>query len=720
MTKLDEILSAFASLTGDAVGVGFRSDTDDEARLLWVNDAFTKMFGYTFDEVLGKPVRIANHPDDYDNFIASVKPQFEAGQRHIHSETFMRTKEGRKVWTSIMIFVVPAEGGRYSAAIYRDLSELKKREMEAEHALRERDNARGEVERVRDRLLTAMNGLEGPFAIWDEDYRLVMSNTAFSPSLINRDEPLPAGTKVEDFLHMAAHSGLFADAIGQEEAWAQASADALKSGPIRDITRFTDGRVHKAVSYKASNGDTLVIGTDITELETARLARESYARQLEKAHEIAHHQAYHDSLTGLANRRYLNEELARLSEIRRTTGGHITALHVDLDRFKQINDTRGHAVGDAVLSRVAEVLRGLVGDGDTLARTGGDEFVILCHCQRTEATRPKQLSEDIVAAFWKPVMVDGVEFRVGASVGLASTEVSDEGDLLTDSDIALYKAKSLGRGRARRFDKNDFREMAEMKALSDDLLRGLDAGEIKPFYQIQIDARTGRPVGLETLARWLHPKRGLVPPDKFLPIGEHLEVVDRIDQAVFEIAIEECTAAFQSVPAPSLSFNISHKRLMSSGVVEAANLSASYPGSVAFELLESIFLDDQDDATALQLDAVRDAGVELEVDDFGSGHASIIALESVAPDRLKIDRRLIEPVTTSVRSAGMVRAIIDLARALDINITAEGVETKAHADKLRELGCDRFQGFFFGRPAPLDQVLGIWWPDQSNPVSRKA
>lgn len=719
MTTLDEILSSFTSLAGDAICVGLCGREDDEAKVLWINEAYTGLFGYTPQDVLGKDVKVVNDPAHYRAFPDTVQPAFNAGDHHFQSETYCLTKHGKRVWTSVMIFVVPTDGGRYSVATYRDLSLLKQREREFEAALSERDSAIGQVERVQDRLLTAINGLAGPFAIWDKDYRLVVSNSAFAPSLIDQKEPLAPGTRLEDFLQMAAYSGLFEDAIGNEDAWAEESVLALRSGPINDITRFTNGRVHKAVSYKAANGDTLVVGTDITELETARMARESYAEQLEKAHRIARHQASHDLLTGLGNRRYLNETLDRLCARRRRKGGHIAALHVDLDRFKQINDTRGHAVGDTVLCGVGTRLQRLVDDEDTLTRTGGDEFVILRHCAEDQMPGVYALADAIVAAFWGPLTVDGTEFRVGASVGLATTIVSEEADLLTDSDIALYKAKSLGRGRVSRFEKSDFREMAETKALSDDMLRGLDAKEIVPFYQVQVNALTGQPVGLEVLARWNHPEHGLVPPDRFLPIAEHLEVVDRIDQAVFETAVEECGAAFRGTLAPSLSFNISHKRLMSRGVLAAAREAATYPGRVAFELLESIFLDEQDDATTMQLDALRDAGVELEVDDFGSGHASIIALEQVDPDRLKIDRRLIAPITISQRSAGMVQAIIDLARALDIKITAEGVETAAHAEILSDLGCDRFQGYYFGRPAPLSDVLDAWWPDQPERAAEK-
>ncbi len=714
VNRLDEILSTFASLTGDAVGISYRGNGEKDANVLWVNDAYTKLFGYREDEVIGRKVGITYDPDYFQGFLDRVQPALDAGVRQIREETYCRTKDGRKVWASVMIFAVPDKAGRYSAVIYRDLSSLKRREAAAASALAERDSVQGEIIRTQDRLLTAMNGLEGPFAIWDEDFRLVMSNAAFSPSLLACTEPLEPGTTLDEFLNLAAHSGLFADAIGKECEWAKAAAKRTRAGPINDITRFTNGTVHKATSYQSADGDTLIIGTDITELETERLARESYARQLEEAHKIAHHQAYHDALTGLGNRRFLNEELDRLSAERRDRGGHITALHIDLDRFKQINDTRGHAVGDSVLIGVTDVLKGLVTDADVLVRTGGDEFVILCYCGSAFADRPSTLADTIVSAFWQPLKIGSVEFRVGASVGLASTEISKEGDLLTDSDIALYKAKSLGRGRARRFDKSDFREMEEIKTLSDDLLRGLEASEIEPYYQIQVDALTRQPVGLEALARWNHPRHGLMTPDRFLPIAGHLEVVDRIDQIIFEKAIAECSAVFQNDEAPSLSFNISHKRLMSQGVLIAAERAATYPGTVAFELLESIFLDDQDDETEMQLDALRDSGVKLEVDDFGSGHASIIALEHVAPDRLKIDRRLIKPITSSSRSAGMVRSIIDLGHALDIKITAEGVETAEHAALLEGLGCNRFQGYHFGRPQPLADILAIWWPPQKS------
>ncbi len=720
MDELNRIIASFASLSGDAIAVAHRGVDDDEARVVWVNDAYTKLFGYTPEDVVGERVRIIHHPDYYDEFVKTVRPRFDAGERRIRVETFCITKEGQKVWISLLLNVVLGSEGRYSLAVYHDLTLQKTREFAAMRALSERDEALAKMDRIQDRLLSAINGLEGPFAIWDKNYRLVVSNAAFAPSLMGRDEPLEPGTQLDDFLLSAARSGLFADAIDDEENWARDATERIKGGPLQDITRFTDGRVHKAISSRTSDGDTLVIGTDITELENERVARESYAQQLEEAHRIAHHQAYHDALTGLGNRRYMIEELNRMLAARREVGGQVTAIQIDLDRFKQINDTRGHAVGDMVLKTVANKLKSLVSDDDVLVRVGGDEFVVVCHCADDFAERPAHLADNIVQAFTKPLLLEGHEFRVGTSVGIASTDVSREEDLLTDSDIALYKAKSLGRGRARRFDAEDYFEMVRTKSMSDDFLRGLEASEIVPFYQVQTDAESGAPVGLEVLARWKHPKKGYVGPDQFMPIAEHLEVVDKLDRIIFEKAFEECSRAFSTREAPSLSFNVSHERLVSPGILDAAQRVAAYPGLVAFELLESILLDDADHATALQLDALRDAGVSIELDDFGSGHASIIGLDLIAPDRLKIDRRLITHICNSKRSATIVRSIIDMGHAMDIKVTAEGVETQEQADLLIAMGCDRFQGFLFGKPTLLSEVLSTWWPHLNSEGARAA
>ncbi|QMU59561.1 MAG: EAL domain-containing protein [Boseongicola sp.] len=713
---LDDIIASFPHLTGDSIAIGFRAEGEPDVYLQWVNGGYVHMFGYSSEEAIGQPVSWVHDPEHGQDFVAQVRPKFDAGERVASGETYCWTKSGERIWTSVMIFVVPVEGGRYNVALYRDHSALKGRELAAEAALSERDSAVREHKDLQSRLIAAINAVPDPLAIWDSNFRLVVCNRAFSPRILGRKVSLPAGTRVEDVLRLASYSGQFAEAVGNEENWATTAIADVRNGPIRHTTRFSDGAVHSVISHHPPNGDTLVLSVNITDLENEKLQRDSYAKQLEQANELAQFQSLHDELTGLKNRRHLAEALQKNIQRRAREGGHIAVLHIDLDRFKQINDTRGHAVGDSVLQTVADRISDVIQDSDDLARIGGDEFVVLRYCE-TEEDIPTRLGTRIVEVLSKPILHGGKELRIGASVGIAATTFSEQDDLLTDSDIALYKAKSTGRGCVCLFEQADFDAMARTKQLSDEVLRALECREFVPFYQVQVDAATKSIVGLEALARWQHPDRGIVMPDEFLPIAEDLNVVDQIDQMIFDMALQEGIERFADDFAPALSFNVSHKRLMSRDLINAAERAKLYRGGVSFELLESIFLDDTDESARLQLDALRDSGVQIEVDDFGSGHASIIALEQVAPHRLKIDRRLVSSVTASRRSAGMVQAIVSLGRSLDIAVTAEGVETRRQADLLHKLGCDRLQGFYFGRPKPMSKIVfeTAWEPGASMP-----
>jgi EAL domain-containing protein (putative c-di-GMP-specific phosphodiesterase class I) len=318
---------------------------------------------------------------------------------------------------------------------------------------------------------------------------------------------------------------------------------------------------------------------------------------------------------------------------------------------------------------------------------------------------PDVLGRRIVEALSRPVSFEGAGLRIGASVGIASTPLSSKNDLLTNADIALYKAKSSGRGSVVTFDEKDFLEMKEARARSDDIQDAIERRAFTPVFQPQIDARSGSIVALEALARWEHPTRGLVGPAEFISTARDLGILNDIDRIIFEKSLDLCREGFEGEMAPGLSFNVSQDRLLSPALIEDIRSAADYPGSIALELLETIIFEDPDAQFHLQLDTLRDLGVSLEIDDFGSGRASIVALEDIAPDRLKIDRRLVSAVASVERSEKLVRAIVDIARALDIGITAEGVETPEQAAMLKAIGCDRLQGFFFGRPMPFKRIV---------------
>lgn len=554
------------------------------------------------------------------------------------------------------------------------------------------------LEKTQERLISAINAYPDPFAIYDCDQNLVIWNPAYAQSMTDDPDSLYPGIGLRDLLLGAARCGRIPLEGKSVEEWVDDyySDDLLAPG-VEDF-EFAGDTHFRMVRSRAENKENVVLRLDITEVVRQRRAVEEYAKMLEKANTAITHQAQHDDLTGLGNRRYLSLKFDEFVARRAIDGGEIAALHVDLDQFKQINDTMGHAAGDKVLLESSKRITRLIGPDDVVARIGGDEFVILIY-EPEALQRPEQLTEVLLESLSRPTVFEGRECRFGASIGLARTPLSDVGDLLTNSDIALYKAKRRGRSQVGRFDRSDLEDLRQNKALADDILRGIESGEFVPFYQPQVDAQTGTVLGLEALARWNHPDKGILPPAYFLQMATDLNIAAEIDRMIFEAAIKECSSTFRAlVEPPSLSFNVSARRVSTNNIQDIAGHVRKYPGQVCFELLETIFLEEEGEEFLNQLDCLRDLGVGLEVDDFGSGRASVIALQRIAPDRLKIDRRLVSPVSHCAKSVRLLRSIVEIGLSLEMGITAEGVETRKQADILAEFGCDRLQGYLFAKP----------------------
>lgn len=706
--KIEELLSSFARQTRDPVVVGYRRPGEDVARHVWSNRSCEAAFGYGRDELDGLPIETLLAAEEIDEFHAKIRLSTTRGDDHFIHETLCRRQDGTTFWASVSVSFLPSDenGGRFTFCSFHDLSALKAREQHAEAALQGNREVLTEAEAARARLLLAIDAIPTPIAIWDRDWSLVVCNNAFASRLLGMENGLDAGTTLDDFLLKAACAGHLVDAIGREEEWASEASASLRKGPIDDIIRYTDGAILRAVSTTAPNGDTVVFNSDVTEFTEQKRILEIRNVQLELARAEADMRALHDDLTSLGNRRFISEGLHELLEEQKRLGGEVATLAIDLDRFKQINDTLGHAAGDYVLAAVAGRLRNAVESGDLIARVGGDEFVILRRVTGPSHA-PEILGQTIVETMSQPFRFDEAELRLGASVGIASTPISPAADLLTNADIALYKAKSSGRSAVATFDERDLAEMMNAKTLSDEVLDAVEKKSFEPYFQPQIDALTGKIVGVEALARWRHATRGVLSPAEFLKAAADLTVLDDIDEIIFDKALELCGNSFEIENAPNLSFNVSEQRFRSISLLSAIRKASGYPGSIAIELLETIFFEDQGDAFHLQLDALRDAGVGIEIDDFGSGRASIIALEQIAPDRLKIDRRLVMAVADSDRSRKLVKSIVDIGHALGIGVTAEGVETEAQAARLTELGCDRLQGFLYGKPMPFEQLRNI-------------
>lgn len=434
----------------------------------------------------------------------------------------------------------------------------------------------------------------------------------------------------------------------------------------------------------------------------AKASSDAKNLELEEAKNRIEHNALHDPLTGLGNRRKLDDALQDMAEQASLHSGGIAILHIDLDRFKQINDTLGHAAGDAMLVHASRILSKNVRATDLIARIGGDEFVVVI----TNVTSPQylsELSERILVQMRQPVDYNGYSCRFGVSIGIAMEQDKGEGidarQLLVNADIALYRAKENGRNQWQFFTEMLQAEIVTTKRIADEILGGIEGDQFVPYYQPQIEAGTLNLVGLEVLIRWNHPREGVLPPARFLKIAEDLNVMAALDRIMLEKALADRARWLKmGLQVPKISVNVSAKRLSDSGLMASLDGLLFQPGEIAFELLESIFLDDHDEVVTRNIADIKARGIDVELDDFGSGHSSIISLLKIKPRRLKIDRQLILPVLQSTNERALVRAIIEIGNSLGIDTVAEGIETIEHAEMLTVMGCHVLQGYAFSRP----------------------
>ena len=444
-----------------------------------------------------------------------------------------------------------------------------------------------------------------------------------------------------------------------------------------------------------------------------RIAR-GITSALASSREEAHHLALHDTLTGLPNRALLAERLEQgLAQVQR----HKTMLAVmclDLDRFKQVNDTAGHPVGDALLRAVAGRLRGCVRSCDTVARLGGDEFAII-QAPLGHMDEVGTLAQRIVETLSEPYELSGQQVVIGASVGiaLAPVDAADMGHLLKMADVALYRAKADGRGLFRMFEPGMDTEQQARRALESDLRRGVEMQEFELHYQPLVDLCSGQVSALEALIRWRHPERGLVSPDDFIPLAEATGLIGPIGAWVLHRACADAAGWPRDL---KVAVNVSPAQFKGPGLVaavlDALAASALAPERLELEITETAFLADTD-ATLAVLHKLRTTGVRIAMDDFGTGYSSLGYLRSFPFDKIKIDRCFIKDIETSVDCKAIVHAVTGLGSNLGIAITAEGVETIAQLNQLRADGCDQVQGFLFSRPVPardvaalLDQMVG--------------
>ena len=527
----------------------------------------------------------------------------------------------------------------------------------------------------------------------------------------------------------AAGAGFIVSSLGTARFWA-----FLVCIPIIVIVYFSYDRYMREVKASARHAEEAERARAELEHERAEQAerhvqelnnyiaeQERISRVLEETKEHFRHAAFHDSLTGLPNRAMFTELLkAEIENSKRHNGHMFAVLFLDLDRFKNINDSLGHTHGDLLLVAFAERLERTLRPLDTLARFGGDEFAILLSgmTDATDAVRVAQRIEDELS---QPFVLDKNSAFATASIGIAlsSSGYDRPEDILRDADTAMYRAKENGKARYEMFDHGMHARAVSRLQLESDLRQAIEQKEFCVYYQPIISLQTGRLHGFEALVRWQHPRRGLVSPADFIPVAEETGLIVPIGQWVLN---EACAHVRQwQIDSPShrslsLSVNLSARQVAQPDLLErikeALDISKLNPHCLKLEITESVVMENAE-AAALMFKQLRSLGVQLSIDDFGTGYSSLSYLHRFPLNYLKIDRSFVMRLTTDNDNA-IVRTISTLARNLGMEVIAEGIETDEQYQQLKALGCEYGQGYLFSRPVDNDRVPHLLTQDSKR------
>ncbi|NNG14251.1 MAG: EAL domain-containing protein, partial [Gammaproteobacteria bacterium] len=423
------------------------------------------------------------------------------------------------------------------------------------------------------------------------------------------------------------------------------------------------------------------------------------------------YQAERDTLTGLPNRALFRDRLEHALVQAKRNEKLVPLLFLDLDKFKAINDSLGHQVGDELLKMVAERLEGVLRAGDTVARLGGDEFTIILEGINNidDVTR---VTNKILDLFTRPFQVKGRDISITTSIGISVYPFDDQDadNLIKDADTAMYHAKDLGRSTYQFYSKDMTERVAQRLVLETELRRAIEQEEFVLYYQPIVDQESGRTTSVEALIRWQHPERGLVSPLEFIPALEESGLIKAAGEWVLRTACAQCKTWQQgdSGTAPNrVMVNISSRQLLNKDFLDTlfrilrdVGLDASHLG---LEITESTIMEDIE-AGSMILDAVRTLGIHVAIDDFGTGHSSLGRLKRFPIDTLKIDRSFVRDILTDTDDAAIVNAIIVMAHTLRLRVVAEGVETPEQLEQLRGYGCDAIQGYLYSKPVPPEEI----------------
>ena len=652
--------------------------TDRQGTIVWANHSFTRMTGYSNQEIVGKNPRLLKSEEQPDSCYAKLWSTISSGKVW-QGEIVNRRKDGTTYTEEMTITPVTQETGSetdtYFIAIKQDITERKKAEEELQRLA-------SIVEFSEDAIIG--KNIDGVITSWNRGAEKIYGYTR--DEVVGRDLSflLPPERQAEiQAIMERVLSGQSIECLETQRLTRTGSAIdvSLSVSPIKDASGHIAG---------AST-----IARDITQRKVA-----------EKQVQFL---AYYDALTGLPNRTLLQDRLAKALASARRQKNKVALLFLDLDRFKTINDSLGHSVGDLVLQQVAERLKKWGREQDTVARVGGDEFLIVLTAVKEPAdaaVAAERLMDTMTAEF----IAQGRSLSISCSIGIGIfPEHGTDGEtLIKNADAAMYCAKENGRNNFQFFTKEMNAQAVERLMMESGLRLALAKKELFLMYQPQIEIATGRITGLEALLRWQHPELGLVPPDKFIRIAENSGMIMPIGEWVLRTACSQARKwqdeGFLAVP---VAVNVSAVQFRQAGFCELIGRvlyeTGLAPQYLELELTESLLLSNADTMFSVLQD-LRAMGLKLAIDDFGTGYSSLSYLRQFPVGKLKIDRSFIRDVVVNPDDTAIATAIIGMAKSLNLKVIAEGVEEEAQMSFLRARQCDEIQGYYFSKPLAVDKV----------------
>jgi diguanylate cyclase (GGDEF)-like protein/PAS domain S-box-containing protein len=709
----------------------YASELGENGRWRYVSPQVEDILGYTPEEWLADPELWAKllHPADRERALAQETRRMVGTRNPPPVDYRMLTRDGRTVWILDEAVLEPdGEGTPVWHGVLYDITERKNAEQDLERAAAQqaavarlggRALRDGDPDSLMREAVVLMSEIEGVAAacIWEvgRDGRRLSLRTGLEERVVGSSRASAArdshaGAALDSRLHVIVDDWSAERRFSMPPALRAIGVRSSLAVPIDGKQRpFGILDVHSSEPNRFTPQDVHFVQA------SANVLADAIARHA--ADEALRHRVLHDPLTGLPNRLSFVEALAASLSRSAVSGSPVGILFLDLDNFKLINDSMGHHAGDELLRAVAPRLRAHLRPGDIVARFGGDEFGILVD-RLADEDEAVAIADRIASAFAEPYAMGGVEHYVTASVGIAvarpSTREPVDADLLIrDADAAMYRAKERGRARCELFD-------AEMRARAQrrleverELRQAIERDELELHYQPIVALRSGEIVGLEALVRWRHPERGLLDPGDFVEVAEESGLIEPIGRWVQESACRQVLEWHQLRPdrrPVDISVNLSARQVsnreLAASIGEQLSAAGLDPDHLRLEVTESALVEES--ATAIgSLEALSELGVGLVLDDFGTGYSSLAYLNRYPFDGLKIDRSFVEVLGVEQERTAIVEAIVGMARALSLDVIAEGVENEAQLSELTRLGCDYAQGHLFSRALPAEKVTAL-------------